>query len=248
MEKDDKKMKEVNNEKIYDQVKKRLEDSEYTSKKIDQVKMEQESLGEEVKETVKTASKTKNALWGILVLIQILAILGLGYYGYNKVMYNTKQKQMEMEKRAEEEKISRLNDIENEKKNLLPERKDNFFVKAELIIPKINLITYVMENSEQGLAIYPVILNSPNGPNNLGNTTIISHKDNNTFDNLHKIEKEDTIYLRTNEGKKAYRIKSIKEVDEKNLDVMLSEKKVELTLITCTKEKAKRLVITAEEK
>ena len=123
-------------------------------------------------------------------------------------------------------------------------------VIAKLEIPKINLETYVIsEYSEQALKISVTKFYGGN-PNEEGNFCIAGHNyiTKNMFHDLKKLSIGDTftlIDINNNQG--IYQIYLIETV-EPNETQCLSQKtegKTEVTLITCTTDSSKRIIVKA---
>ena len=123
-------------------------------------------------------------------------------------------------------------------------------VIAKLEIPKINLETYVLsEYSEQALGVSVTKFYGKN-PNEVGNFCIAGHNyiTKNMFHDLKKLSIGDTFSLiDTNSNKVNYKIYLIETV-EPNETQCLSQKtdgKIEVTLITCTTDSLKRIIVKA---
>lgn len=133
--------------------------------------------------------------------------------------------------------------------NILTQYK-GYPVIAKLEIPKINLETYVIsEYSEQALKISVTKFYGGN-PNEEGNFCIAGHNyiTKNMFHDLKKLSIGDTFTLidaNNNEG--IYQIYLVETV-EPNETQCLSQKtegKTEVTLITCTTDSSKRIIVKA---
>ena len=123
-------------------------------------------------------------------------------------------------------------------------------VIAKLEIPKINLETYVIsEYSNQALGVSVTKFYGGN-PNEVGNFCIAGHNyiTKNMFHDLKKLSIGDTFTLidaNNNEG--IYQIYLVETV-EPNETQCLSQKtegKTEVTLITCTTDSSKRIIVKA---
>ena len=121
-------------------------------------------------------------------------------------------------------------------------------VAGEINIPKIKVhYPIVFETSDEYLKIAPAKFFGPN-INQVGNVCIVGHnyKNNDFFSNLSKLEVNDKVYLMSNKGvQMSYAVYSKYEVDETDLRCTNQETngQIEVTLITCTKDKNKRLVV-----
>ena len=132
----------------------------------------------------------------------------------------------------------------------VPQNETKFYsIDAILEIPKIDISYPVIgEYTESNLNIAPTKLAGPE-PNKIGNYVIIAHNNwnNDFFSNLHKLEKNDTVKLTDTSGKTStYSVYDIYEINQNDFSCLDQDtnKKTELTLITCVKyKKDKRLVV-----
>lgn len=145
----------------------------------------------------------------------------------------------------------------NEKTNINIETKENIIkyfkgypVIAKLEIPKINLETYVIsEYSKEALGVSVTKFYGGN-PNEVGNFCIAGHNyiTKNMFHNINQLEEQNKIILTDLNGNRVeYEVYNIETVNP-NETQCLSQKtngKVELTLITCTKDSSKRIIVKA---
>ena len=145
----------------------------------------------------------------------------------------------------------------NEKTNTNIETKENIIkyfkgypVIAKLEIPKINLETYVIsEYSKEALGVSVTKFYGGN-PNEVGNFCIAGHNyiTKNMFHNINQLEEQNKIILTDLNGNRVeYEVYNIETVNP-NETQCLSQKtngKVELTLITCTKDSSKRIIVKA---
>lgn len=123
-------------------------------------------------------------------------------------------------------------------------------VIAKLEIPKINLETYVIsEYSNQALGVSVTKFYGGN-PNEIGNFCIAGHNyiTKNMFHDLKKLSIGDTFTLvDTNNHEGIYKIYLVETV-EPNETQCLSQKtdgRIEVTLITCTTDSSKRIIVKA---
>ena len=123
-------------------------------------------------------------------------------------------------------------------------------VIAKLKIPKINLETYVIsEYSNQALGVSVTKFYGGN-PNEVGNFCIAGHNyiTKNMFHDLKKLSIGDTFTLvDTNNHEGIYKIYLVETV-EPNETQCLSQKtdgRIEVTLITCTTDSSKRIIVKA---
>ena len=200
----------------------------------------------------------------ILLVITTILFLAMGSYTHIK-----KQKNLVNNKKIEtsltstqniiEENI-KSNEIQNKAKDIDESQEEQQIVTtfngydiiAKLEIPKIELETYVIsEYSEKALGVAITKFYGAN-PNQIGNFCIAGHNyrinNNQMFHNLKKITNGDIILLTDLNNKKVeYKVYNIETVDP-NETSCLSQKtngKVEMTLITCTTDSSKRIVVKA---
>lgn len=121
-------------------------------------------------------------------------------------------------------------------------------VAGEISIPKISINYPVIENtSEEYLKIAPTKLFGPD-INEIGNVCIIGHnyKNNQFFSRLSELENNDKVSLLDNNGRRVnYFVYDKYEVSETDLSCTNQDTngEREVTLITCTKNKNRRLVV-----
>lgn len=124
-------------------------------------------------------------------------------------------------------------------------------VSSKLYIPKINLETYVLEEYSTKALLTSVTKFYGSNPNQIGNFCVAGHNygPENMFQNVKKLSINDEIYLTDIEGNKMkYVIYDIYTVLPNNTKC-LSQKtngEIELTLITCTFDSEKRIIIKAK--
>ena len=125
-------------------------------------------------------------------------------------------------------------------------------VTAKLEIPKINLETYVLEEYSTNALNVSVTKFWGADPNRDGNFCIAGHNfiRKNMFRNLKKLENGDKLYILDNKvGKIEYEIYDIYKVEPKDTSCLSQETngKKEVTLITCTNDSKKRIIVKARE-
>ena len=148
---------------------------------------------------------------------------------------------------SEESQDSKTN--EEIQKTQIPTEYKGFSVIAKLEIPKINLETYVLENySVQALTV-SVTKFYGGEPNEIGNFCISGHNYvvKNMFHNL-KLDVNDEIFL-TDLKNRTYKYKIYKKetVLPKETECLsqITNGRIELTLITCTTDSSKRIILKA---
>jgi len=121
-------------------------------------------------------------------------------------------------------------------------------VIAIIRIPKINIeYPVIYETTEIFMKVAPTKY-AGGLPNEVGNFCIIGHNyyDNTHFSNLNKLEKDDLVYLMDIFGDEIeYKVYDKYEIDETDFSFIQhkNEQDIELTLITCTINKTKRLIV-----
>ena len=165
-------------------------------------------------------------------------------------------KNSEKQRKNEEEKVevNKKNSIEDtsvsQTDNSILTTYKGYPVIAKLEIPKINLETYVLsEYSEQALGVSVTKFYGKN-PNEVGNFCIAGHNyiTKNMFHDLKKLSVGDTFSLiDTNSNIVNYRIYLIETVepDETQCLSQKTDGKIEVTLITCTTDSLKRIIVKA---
>ena len=124
-------------------------------------------------------------------------------------------------------------------------------VLAKLEIPKIELETYIINFSETALKVSVTKFWGPE-PNKTGNFCVAGHnfRKNNMFHNLKKLEIGDKFFNKDNDvGVVNYEIYNIYTVfpDDVSCLSQNTNGKKEVTLITCTNDSKKRIIIKARE-
>lgn len=207
------------------------------------------SMGERILRRKKEKENIKKKV-RILLLFCIFSILLYMAYGFwqekrIKLVQETKVNTITVEKIVEEAE----NPIVTEK---IAESYMDFPVTAKLIIPKIDVETYVLADfTEEGLEKSVSKFWGPE-PNEIGNFCIAGHNylKPNMFKGLKRLEIGDEFYLIDNKnGKIAYTIYDIYQVDENNMvpiDQETNGKRI-VTLITCVNYTDYRLIVQARE-
>ena len=127
-----------------------------------------------------------------------------------------------------------------------------YLVEARLEIPVIDLETYVLSNySVQALNV-SVTKFWGVGANQKGNCCIAGHnfQNKNTFRNLKKLKWGDRIFIINNDvGKVEYKVYDIYQVLPKDVSCLSQDTdgRREVTLITCTNDSKKRIIVKARE-
>lgn len=141
--------------------------------------------------------------------------------------------------------------VEVLQENIIEEYR-GYKVIAKLEIPNIDLETYVLEEYSPNALNISVTKFWGANPNEVGNLCIAGHnfQNKNMFHNLRKLKKGDNIFITSNEnGKVQYTIYNVYKVLPEDVGCLSQETngKKEITLITCTNDSKKRIIIKAME-
>lgn len=128
-----------------------------------------------------------------------------------------------------------------------------YSVIAQLKIPKINLETYVLSSYNESALLISTTKFWGGEPNTVGNFCISGHNyiNKNMFHNLKKLTIGDEIFLSTNKtGTLTYIVYDIYKVYPNETECLSQNTngKKEVTLITCTSDSKKRIIVKAREK
>lgn len=193
----------------------------------------------------------------ILNLVFIVAIIGILFYVVIEIYKENKQenenyyqvKKLFIEE-YENSQIDKKIESEEYPKEQIEEKYKGYDVIAKLEIDKIDLKTYVINFSESALNVSVTKFWGPN-PNEIGNFCIAGHnfKNKNMFHDLKKLEIGDSLTLKDNNiGVVEYEIYNIYTVTPENVKCLSQDTngKREVTLITCTNDSKKRIIIKAK--
>ena len=200
----------------------------------------------------------------IITIILFICVLVNQWIEIKEVGKLDKQRQTSLEStenfdtRNEIEKSNIILDDENTIQNTrIHQTEENMLttykgypVIAKLEIPKINLETYVIsEYSNQALGVSVTKFYGGN-PNEVGNFCIAGHNyiTKNMFHDLKKLSIGDTFTLiDTNHHEGFYKIYSVETVepDETQCLSQKTDGRIEVTLITCTTDSSKRIIVKA---
>lgn len=125
-------------------------------------------------------------------------------------------------------------------------------VLAKLEIPNISLETYILKTYSTSALNISVTKFWGANPNTTGNFCVAGHnfKNKNMFHNLKNLEIGDNLFITDNiVGKIEYEIFNIYKVDPKDVSCLsqATNGKKEVTLITCTNDSTKRIIVKARE-
>lgn len=152
------------------------------------------------------------------------------------------------------EKEQQSTDIkQNVEKEYIEKEFKGYKVNAKLYIPKINLETYVLEEYSIQSLLTSVTKFYGGEPNTVGNYCIAGHNygPSNMFQNIKKLNQNDEIFLTDINGNKyKYIVYDIYKVWPNDTKCLTQETKgnIELTLITCTLDSEKRIIVKAVAK
>ena len=152
------------------------------------------------------------------------------------------------------EKEQQSTDIkQNVEKEYIEKEFKGYKVNAKLYIPKINLETYVLEEYSIQSLLTSVTKFYGGEPNTVGNYCIAGHNygPSNMFQNIKKLNQNDEIFLTDINGNKyKYVVYDIYKVWPNDTKCLTQETKgnIELTLITCTLDSEKRIIVKAVAK
>lgn len=193
-------------------------------------------------------------LIGIIIGSSILVFKIISEPKYDEALYEEIYSEYEEILAKENETSNEDNDEKSseEKDNTIYMKVDSkgqkYRVAGQINIPKIGVnYPIVYETSEEYLKIAPTKLAGPD-VNEPGNVSIVGHNYKNTefFSRLSELENNDKISLLDNKGKRVnYFVYDKYEVSETDLSCtdQNTNGQREVTLITCTNKKNKRLVV-----
>lgn len=206
------------------------------------------SMGERILRRKKEKENIKKKV-RILLLFCIFSILLYMAYGF----WQEKKIKLVQETKVNTITVEKIEEVENQiVTEKIAESYMDFPVTAKLIIPKIDVETYVLADfTEEGLEKCVSKFWGPE-PNEIGNFCIAGHNylKPNMFKGLKRLEIGNEFYLIDNKnGKIAYTIYDIYQVDENNMvpiDQETNGKRI-VTLITCVNYTDHRLIVQARE-
>lgn len=191
----------------------------------------------------------------IIVLLSILFFMLFDIQKEEKIKQETIANKISVEKeinltKENQNKKESTNIEQNVEKEPIETEYKGYDVCAKLIIPKINLETYVLKNYSKEALLVSVTKFFGGQANKPGNFCIAGHNygPSNMFQNLKELELNDEIYLVDLNGIKIrYIIYDIYKVlpNQTNCLSQKTDGNVEITLITCTLDSEKRIIIKA---
>ena len=195
----------------------------------------------------------------ISLLIFVLILSGLLIYKiksepkYDKEIYSEIYSQYEEifpeEKSESDNKETKvISKKENVVRTMVDGHGNRYKIAGKIRIDKIH-ITYpiITETTLPYLKVAPTKFSGPD-VNEVGNLCVVAHnyKNEEFFSKLSELERNDKVYLTSNDGTELeYIVYDKYEIDETDLSCTNQDTdgKIELTLVTCTKKKKNRLVV-----
>ena len=188
-------------------------------------------------------------------IVILLIVLGINIYEDSLV-----KEKIDNISNYDTEKETIQQDIEKQdktKKKVYPKTKvattyKGYKVAAKLEIPNINLETYILKDyNEKALKVSVTKFYGVNA-NEIGNFCVAGHNyiRKNMFRNLKRLKLGDKIYVSDNKiGKVEYKIYQIYKVKPDDVSCLSQDtnNKREVTLITCTNDSKKRVIVKAKE-
>ena len=202
--------------------------------------------------------KTKNKkkvinIFLITIIFSILTWLGIEEYKEKNIIKNNYESQnVSTNINITNEEIV-TNKYEEVKKEEVSLEYKGYEITAKLEIPKINLETYVLKTYSNESLNISVVKFWGAKPNTLGNFCIAGHnfKNKNMFHDLKDLNVGDNLFIIDNNiGRIEYEIYNIYKVLPDDVGCLSQETngEKEVTLITCTNDSSKRIIVKAKEK
>lgn len=180
----------------------------------------------------------------IVIIISIIIWIGVEQYKENNIGSTDVINISENNNTSEQQ-------VKQYPKEKIIETYKGYDVCAKLEIPKISLETYVLKNYSTYVLNVSVTKFWGADPNEVGNFCIAGHnfQNKNMFRNLKNLEIGDKLFVTDNNiGKVEYEIYNMNTVLPNNVDCLSQETNYkEVTLITCTNDSKKRIIVKAKE-
>ena len=199
--------------------------------------------------------KKKGKIYNIIIVSIILFIViavSIEEYKEKKVEKNTSQYEVKsLSSIYTKEKEEKIETQEYPKEEII-EKYKGYNVAANLQIEKLKIDTCVLEDyTKNAMEVCVTKFWGPN-PNEVGNLCIAGHnfQRKNMFRNLKKLEIGDTFYISDNKiGKVEYEVYELYRVTPEDVSCLSQEtnERKEVTLITCTNDSKKRIIVKARE-
>lgn len=203
----------------------------------------------------------------IVAILSIMAILGVEEFKDNKIRkqeaidnssYHAQNvsmlyQQEESITNQKEKEIEKEDTTKQYQKEEIPKEYKGYNVIAKLEIPKIDLQTYILSTYSKVSLNISVTKFWGADPNQKGNFCVAGHnfQNKNMFHNVRNLEKKDNLWVTDRQvGKVEYEIYDIYTVVPEDVKCLSQETngKREITLITCTSDSKKRIIVKAKEK
>lgn len=213
-----------------------------------------------------TKKKKKRRILNCVILFAIFSItVWIGIEEYKDIQI--KRREIERKSSYETENISapydqnKQENISNEiitglvkeypKEEIINQYK-GYAVIAKLEIPKINLETYILKQYSKNALNVSVTKFWGSDPNQIGNFCVAGHnfQNRNMFHNLRNLEIGNRLLISDQSiGKVEYEIYDIYMVEPEDVSCLSqgTNGKREVTLITCTTDSEKRIIVKAKE-
>lgn len=202
-------------------------------------------------------SKKKNRIIDIIIIFIILCgTIWIALENRDETNIEEEKNEINQETNDTENNITKSDNIKKKQKQYqkaeVIKTYNGYKVTAKLEIPAIDLKTYVLENYSTNALNVSVTKFWGAEPNQEGNFCIAGHNfiRKNMFRNLKKLKNGDKLYILDNKiGKVEYEIYNIYKVEPKDTSCLSQETngKKEVTLITCTNDSKKRIIVKAKE-
>lgn len=184
----------------------------------------------------------------VLICLEIINVFQKSTTDYDEETYSKVYDQYNaIEEENDEYGVSRIPEEHSEEKQV-----DDNLVLGTIEIPKIGISYPVISTTTaEYLKIAPTKLAGV-GLNEKGNCSIIGHNYENDkfFSKLGDLSKDDVVYIKEKDGmKRVYSVTEKKEISANDVSCLEqnTNDKRQVTLITCTNVKNKRLVVKCEE-
>ena len=207
---------------------------------------------------MKTKSKKKVVnIFLVTIIFSILTWLGIEEYkekNIKKDNYKPLNVSTNISTTNEEIETNKYKELKKEyKKEEVSLEYKGYEITAKLEIPKINLNTYVLKTYSNESLNISVVKFWGAKPNTLGNFCIAGHnfKNKNMFHDLKDLNVGDNLFIIDNNiGRIEYEIYNIYKVLPDDVGCLSQETngEKEVTLITCTNDSSKRIIVKAKEK
>ena len=191
------------------------------------------------------------------IILVIIIIVGMDVYKEGLIK---KEQEKELQYNTQQLSISNIYEEKNQVNSITKEYPKEeiidvykgYKVAAKLEISKINLETYILQEYSNDALNVSVTKFWGANPNEIGNCCIAGHnfQRENMFHNLKELKIGDKFFISDNKiGKIEYEIYDLYKVYPENVSCLSQETNGnrEVTLITCTNDSKRRIIIKAKE-